>query len=181
MTSILLLVFLLLQTTGSYTLPSHSEVVENVICENGSSCPNGFTCCKLGTECCPYENAVCCSDGKCCPNDYFCQDDGTCTDRARLTVAPLSLLTDKTQQAHTHSAGIPKVKDNKMCNDNVTECPEKSTCCKISDRDIYSCCPAENAVCCDYNMTNDPKCCPNNYKCNYKDGTCEKEESGQLP
>jgi hypothetical protein len=54
-----------------------------IMCADGSQCPDGNTCCKLSSGewgCCPLPNAVCCSDGEhCCPQGYTCDvSAGTC-------------------------------------------------------------------------------------------------------
>ena len=50
-----------------------SDVVD---CGDGTSCPEGSTCCAMSTGqfgCCSYQDAVCCDDGEhCCPNGLFC-------------------------------------------------------------------------------------------------------------
>ena len=46
------------------------------------------------------------------------------------------------------------------CPDSVSECPDGSTCCKLSSGE-YGCCPLKDAVCCDDGV----HCCPNGYTC----------------
>ena len=54
-----------------------------------------------------------------------------------------------------------------LCDDGL-ECPGKFTCCQGASR--TSCCPYENAVCCEDKY----HCCPRGYKCNIKDKKCEE-------
>jgi len=56
---------------------------------------------------------------------------------------------------------------NTFCDDGL-ECPDNFTCCKGPLR--YSCCPLENAVCCEDGY----HCCPKNYTCNAKEHKCDK-------
>ncbi|NXT29833.1 GRN protein, partial [Syrrhaptes paradoxus] len=48
----------------------------DVQCDELTSCPQGTTCCRLGSGawgCCPLEQAVCCTDHvHCCPRGYTC-------------------------------------------------------------------------------------------------------------
>jgi len=61
-----------------------NQALENLFpaqkCRDGSRCENGGSCCLGlgGVNCCPYENAVCCSDGyTCCPYGGQCVADGS--------------------------------------------------------------------------------------------------------
>jgi len=62
-----------------------------------------------------------------------------------------------------------------ICPDAVSVCSDTSTCC-ISTDGAYSCCPFQNAVCCDDHV----HCCPQAYKCNLKIFKCDRV-FGSLP
>lgn len=66
-------------------------------------------------------------------------------------------------------ATLPGIGNNIVCPDNLSECPEGSTCCQMNDGS-YGCCPILNAVCCDDHV----HCCPTGYTCDTKDGRCNK-------
>ena len=142
--------------------------LEAVICPDRSSqCPNRNTCCKLSDgnyACCPLVNAVCCSDQKhCCPHGYTCNvTTASCTkvDAQLLNKKPIVSLEIK----QTQSLG----KDI-TCPDDKSKCPDKDTCCLVSDG-VYGCCPQQNATCC----ADKKHCCPHSYICDKPTGTCMK-------
>ena len=47
-----------------------------------------------------------------------------------------------------------------MCSDNVSECPDSHTCCRLVTGE-QGCCPLPRAVCCTDNI----HCCPSSYTC----------------
>merc|ERR1712183_889602 len=47
-----------------------------------------------------------------------------------------------------------------MCPDNVSECPDSHTCCRLATGE-QGCCPLPRAVCCTDNI----HCCPSSYTC----------------
>ncbi|BFY97546.1 hypothetical protein BsWGS_00586 [Bradybaena similaris] len=60
-----------------------TPVNATVTCQDSTVCPDGNTCCELGSSeygCCPLKEAVCCSDhAHCCPRGYQCDvPAGTC-------------------------------------------------------------------------------------------------------
>ena len=139
------------------------NVVENVVCRGGHQCPQGMTCCTLSSDewgCCPFPNAVCCSDGlHCCPQGYTCDvSNGTCIkDGETIQVIqkrPTARLKNK----------------NVVCPDEVSECPDNSTCCQLHTGD-WNCCPFPEAVCC----SDDQHCCPKNHTCDVTHKICKKE------
>ena len=132
-----------------------------VICPDKSSCPSGYTCCKLGTGgygCCPYKEAVCCSDGKhCCPHGTTCDlSSGTCVRGASSNA--FTALTEVKRELVT-------------CPDG-TSCEGKETCCKLATGG-YGCCPYKEAVCC----SDGKHCCPHGTTCNLSSGTCVRGAS----
>ena len=46
------------------------------------------------------------------------------------------------------------------CSDDLSQCPDGSTCCKLATGG-FSCCPLLNAVCC----SDSKHCCPEGYTC----------------
>ena len=142
-------------------LPSLPDLSLNVVkCDKVSSCPDGYTCCKLssgGYACCPYKDAVCCSDGlHCCPHGTTCRvEQGTCI-------------------RQTDSTGISAIwsklgKTMVKCLDG-SSCAGKETCCELSSGG-YGCCPYEEAVCCSDGL----HCCPHGTTCDVKQGTCIRQ------
>ncbi|XP_020653649.3 progranulin isoform X1 [Pogona vitticeps] len=148
--------------------PVRARQVEDVKCDDKTSCKDGQTCCQLASGewgCCPFPQAVCCADRvHCCPNGYTCDpSSGTCQESSHsLPWAP------------KHPARMTQIRGIR-CNDTVS-CEEGQTCCKgVSG--AWSCCQLPNAVCCDDHQ----HCCPSGYTCNVAAQTCEKQqEAGDL-
>ena len=145
---------------------------KSVICPDKKvECPDGNTCCKLANEqydCCPLPNAVCCSDHlHCCPKDTtYDVPAGTCIKEGDTSIPMVKKEPAK------------KVENVKsvICPNGQSQCPDGSTCCKLSSGQ-YGCCPLPNAVCCsDY-----IHCCPHGYTCDTAAGTCNKEGDTSIP
>ncbi|XP_029192983.2 uncharacterized protein LOC114959204 [Acropora millepora] len=139
------------------------NVVENVVCRGGHQCPQGMTCCTLSSGewgCCPFPNAVCCSDGlHCCPEGYTCDvSNGTC------------IKDGETIQVIQNRPTARLKNKNVVCPDEVSECPDNSTCCQLHTGD-WNCCPFPEAVCC----SDDQHCCPKNHTCDITHKICKKE------
>ncbi len=104
--------------------------------------PCHTTICHLanGTAtCCPVDEASCCPTGDfCCPKNFRCDVANQRCVKDNTLFAPFHLRTTK----------IETVSDNVVCPDNLSECPEETTCCQMDDGS-YGCCPIPNAVCCD--------------------------------
>lgn len=62
-----------------------------------------------------------------------------------------------------------------ICPDAITVCDVADSCCISIDGD-YSCCPIQNAVCCDDHI----HCCPEHYKCDLKIFKCDRQLAGEL-
>ena len=139
------------------------NVVENVVCRGGHQCPQGMTCCTLSSGewgCCPFPNAVCCSDGlHCCPEGYTCDvSNGTC------------IKDGETIQVIQNRPTARLKNKNVVCPDEVSECPDNSTCCQLHTGD-WNCCPFPEGVCC----SDDQHCCPKNHTCDITHKICKKE------
>ena len=141
-----------------------TDTKANVICPDGQSlCPDTMTCCELASGrygCCPFPKAVCCADKlHCCPNGYTCNvANGTCSRGSDSIPLLLKISALKTN-----------TRANVICPDGESECPDSSTCCKLSSG-MWGCCPLPNAVCC----SDGQHCCPNGYTCDTSAGTCYK-------
>jgi hypothetical protein len=90
---------------------SEAPKVSDVQCKDGSSCPDGSTCCALnsgGYGCCPYADATCCSDGQhCCPNGYTCDlSKGQCVKQQRGAPAPQFLARPMQSFARVSAASV---------------------------------------------------------------------------
>ena len=137
----------------------------SVICPDGSSeCPDGTTCCKLSSGqwgCCPLPHAVCCSDGvHCCPEGYTCNvANGSCS-RESDSVPMLAKIPGIRSK--------PK-ENNVICPGGQAQCPDGTTCCKLSSGG-WGCCPLPHAVCCSDGV----HCCPEGTTCDLANGTCER-------
>ncbi|KAK3790504.1 hypothetical protein RRG08_060554 [Elysia crispata] len=143
--------------------PSTPALVgSNPVCPDGSSCPNGNTCCKNqqgSYSCCPLPSAVCCSDGlHCCPAGYTCDvAAGRCNKGNEF-------LAIFTKQPSTPAL----VGSNTVCPDG-SSCPSGNTCCE-NQQGSYGCCPLPSAVCCSDKL----HCCPAGYTCDVSAGRCNK-------
>ncbi|XP_071102589.1 uncharacterized protein [Haliotis cracherodii] len=138
--------------------------VENVMCDSSHECPDGSTCCKLSSGqwgCCPLPNAVCCSDGiHCCPSGTTCDtESGKCNRQDGLSITWFK-----------KTAPIVKNVENVMC-DSSHECPDGSTCCKLSSGQ-WGCCPLPQAVCCADGI----HCCPSGTTCDTESGKCNRQD-----
>ena len=146
----------------AFTMQNSVSADTSNVCPNGIiQCPDNMTCCATKEpntySCCPENNAVCCSAGMyCCPEAYKCNNDkGTCV-KSTLEIA-------------AHSLEEMKKLETVICPDHSSQCPNRNTCCKLTDGN-YACCPLRNAVCCSDNK----HCCPHGYSCDVKDGTCTR-------
>ena len=143
--------------------------VGDVICPDDiSSCPTGYTCCKLSSGdygCCPLRHAVCCKDGvHCCPEGTTCDlTTQTCISGAHRVAMHRKLKSFRLAQKRlTHIAKSTRSSSAKsvICPGGKSMCKDGWTCCLIDDHD-YGCCPFENATCC----SDRKHCCPSGYRC----------------
>ncbi|KAM3598452.1 uncharacterized protein V6R79_018164 [Siganus canaliculatus] len=136
-----------------------------VQCDQHTSCPHSATCCFMKSSqrfgCCPLPKAVCCADGDhCCPTDYKCNESkNTCTRGEVVIPWYTKLPAVASNQADTTSV---------QC-DDVTQCPEHTTCCQLATGE-WGCCPLQDAVCC----PDKKHCCPHGYTCNGAANSCQK-------
>ena len=138
------------------------------VCPNGHfQCPDDMTCCPTRDpytySCCPEKDAVCCSTGMyCCPAGFECNNDkGTCV-KNTLEIAASS--TEKRERLEIV-----------ICPDRRSQCPNRNTCCKLTDGN-YACCPLVDAVCC----SDQKHCCPHGYSCDVKTASCTPQLYTQL-
>ncbi|KAF7661728.1 hypothetical protein LDENG_00253240 [Lucifuga dentata] len=151
----------------------------SIICPDGRSCPDSFTCCKTkrGYACCGYPNAVCCEDlVHCCPSGYRCnlvtqmcepQDQPWMTvpmlkkvaaEDLNIPVVPLSTH-QEFNRAHVPDQTEEKKSSVVHC-DSYYYCPDGMTCCRIPTGG-WACCPYSPARCC----ADGYHCCPYGYNC----------------
>ncbi|XP_056404114.1 progranulin isoform X2 [Hyla sarda] len=134
-----------------------AETVQEVACSDGSSCPDGTTCCQTVDKrygCCPFLSAVCCNDFiHCCPSGTTCDVPRKKCVNANFEIPMYSKIPALHEEA------------NVRC-DDTSSCPGTATCCRLPSGE-WGCCPYENAVCCDDHQ----HCCPNGYTCN--GGQCQ--------
>ncbi|KAK7919440.1 hypothetical protein WMY93_010724 [Mugilogobius chulae] len=144
---------------------------DNTKCDDSTRCPGKTTCCKTPTgawACCPLPQAVCCDDHiHCCPSGTVCNLAAQTCDDPFNRKPPVSWV----EKVSTLTSKV----ENEKC-DKQTMCPGGTTCCKkISGQ--WACCPLPQAVCC-----NDHEhCCPQGYKCNVVEQTCDKPGELSLP
>lgn len=135
-----------------------APVADAVTCPGGqSSCPESYTCCQLPSGdygCCPYPQASCCSDHlHCCPSNTICDlEHGVC--QSGETSVPMLKK-------------IAAVPNDVPCEDQMSSCPDQTTCCMVSNG-TYSCCPMPDAVCC----TDHIHCCPEGTACDLVHSAC---------
>ena len=128
---------------------------------------------------------MCCADGiHCCPEGCTCDlSRGTCESlyggssilmisKRPPTTATVSAVVNAPppiikKQHQTVTANEPQ---NVMCNDKKTQCADGDTCCMLSPRKEYGCCPMTNATCCSDGV----HCCPSKYTCNVSGQICSK-------
>ncbi|XP_020508364.3 granulin a [Labrus bergylta] len=165
-----------LQTTAQgETKPAEDEVTtddgENktvevaIKCDPLTTCPQGTTCCFMKTPqkwgCCPLPEAVCCSDGNhCCPTTYKCNEQKNTCIKGEVVIPWYTKLPATTS--------VPANPGSVHC-DGQTQCPDHTTCCKLSMGD-WGCCPLEKAVCC----PDKTHCCPEGYTCDLTSNSCRK-------
>ncbi|XP_073539292.1 progranulin isoform X5 [Phyllobates terribilis] len=128
-----------------------AEIVQEVNCLDGSSCPDGTTCCQTEDKrygCCPFLSAVCCSDFvHCCPSGTTCD-------------LPRKKCVNAIFEIPMYSK-IPALREEATVKcDDTSSCPGTATCCRLASGE-WGCCPYEKAVCCDDHQ----HCCPNGFTC----------------
>lgn len=164
----------------NFTVTPSKTHVESVECGDGSSCPDGSTCCQSADGsygCCPVSSATCCSDHvHCCPPDFPVCDmsRGECTSSSiqgknKLSVPFMTRITAIKADEQLPSKNLKDVD----CDDGST-CPDDSTCCPSPDG-TYGCCPMSGATCC----SDQTHCCPPDYPvCDVAGGQCLASASG---
>ncbi|KAK0150480.1 Granulin [Merluccius polli] len=143
--------------------------LEDVKCDNASSCASGTTCCKLATGewgCCPLVKAVCCDDREhCCPQGYTCNmHSGTCEKKLEL-LPSRSRLQSKVVWSMLRQSSVEE--DIPCDAAGGVRCSKQETCCRTSATE-WACCPSPQAVCC----TDFQHCCPAGSYCDLAAGGC---------
>ncbi|KAM9831231.1 granulin b [Neosynchiropus ocellatus] len=151
-------------------VPAHSLLEVNTRCNDTVSCPGKSSCCKTVTgswACCPLHKAVCCEDFiHCCPHGTICNIQAqTCDDPTGVA---------ESQVWATKFDGLTTEPDQDC--DEQTRCRGGTTCCKGASGQ-WACCPLSQAVCC----SDGEHCCPNGYKCNMEEKTCDKDGEVNFP
>ncbi|XP_073539287.1 progranulin isoform X1 [Phyllobates terribilis] len=136
-----------------------AEIVQEVNCLDGSSCPDGTTCCQTEDKrygCCPFLSAVCCSDFvHCCPSGTTCD-------------LPRKKCVNAIFEIPMYSK-IPALREEATVKcDDTSSCPGTATCCRLASGE-WGCCPYEKAVCCG----DHEHCCPNGFTC--IQGQCQQQ------
>mmetsp|Transcript_25 Transcript_25/g.59 ORF Transcript_25/g.59 Transcript_25/m.59 type:complete len:504 (-) Transcript_25:54-1565(-) len=93
---------------------------------------------------------------------------------AKMSSYPTKTSVDPPAPPPTPPSPTPPPAPKVVCN-QVQSCEAKQTCCCMLEFQqclVYSCCPYENAVCCDDKQS----CCPSGTKCNTEAGTCESAD-----
>ncbi|KAL3072751.1 hypothetical protein niasHS_017725 [Heterodera schachtii] len=63
------------------------------------------------------------------------------------------------------------------CPDGRSFCPEKTTCCQLSDEGHYGCCPLPKAICCMDHL----HCCPEDTQCDLPQQKCVNSDGNSQP
>ncbi len=150
--------------TAELSSLQNSKASSNGMCTD-RVCNAKQTCCLYSNSttdsigCCDMYEAVCCGDQThCCPKNYRCgQNNGKCY--------PNDLHTTIDTPFPASSIKPQWLLNGIICGDDISECPDNDTCCKIVTTNKYACCPMPHAVCCA------ATCCPNGYTCE-DNGTC---------
>ena len=128
---------------------------------------------------------MCCADHKhCCPRGYTCSPDGKGCSSGSHSILALSTtlpttsikgvkgllqLITRTFSEELQSRTFKHQVNNVVCPDGQSECPDDTSCCKLSSGQ-WGCCPLPQAVCC----SDGEHCCPNGYTCDVAERTCKK-------
>nr|XP_055038811.1 granulin b isoform X1 [Misgurnus anguillicaudatus]XP_055038812.1 granulin b isoform X1 [Misgurnus anguillicaudatus]XP_055038813.1 granulin b isoform X1 [Misgurnus anguillicaudatus] len=133
------------------------NVCTALVCPDGGVCADGNTCCLTlsgGYGCCPLPNAECCSD------HLHCCYEGTLCDLEHAKCVNKTHILDWVEKVATKQEAV-------VCPDQVSECPDDSTCCQMPDG-TWGCCPLKNAVCC----SDKRHCCPEGTTCDLEHSKC---------
>uniref|UniRef100_A0AAX7SP20 Granulins domain-containing protein n=1 Tax=Astatotilapia calliptera TaxID=8154 RepID=A0AAX7SP20_ASTCA len=137
-----------------------------LVCPNGHTCQNKNTCCKNtegGYGCCPLPRAECCSD------HLHCCYEGTLCDLVHEKCVNKTVSLPWMTRLPTQPQAV-------VCPDQVSECPDDTTCCQLPDSS-WGCCPLAKAVCCDDRR----HCCPEATKCDIAHLRCVSASLESFP
>ncbi|KAK5881661.1 hypothetical protein CesoFtcFv8_022437 [Champsocephalus esox] len=153
-----------------------------LVCPDGGMCEDNDTCCMNavgGYGCCALPHAECCSDHlHCCFEATVCDlVHSKCVNKTvslpwvRRLPAKQALLVPR--------VAVTKIEEGMKaitCPDEVSECPDDTTCCQLPD-DSWACCPLPKAVCCEDKR----HCCPENTKCDIAHSKCQSSSLESFP
>ncbi|XP_051537974.1 progranulin-like [Myxocyprinus asiaticus] len=142
------------------------NVCSALICPDGGMCEDGNTCCQTptgGYGCCPLPNAECCSD------HLHCCYEGTLCDLEHSKCVNKTHVLDWVVRVAAKQQAV-------VCPDQVSECPDDTTCCQMPDGS-WGCCPMKNAVCCEDKR----HCCPEGTTCDLEHSMCLSDTYGPSP
>ncbi|TKS89394.1 Granulins Proepithelin [Collichthys lucidus] len=141
-----------------------------LVCPDGGMCEDANTCCKNnagGYGCCPLPHAECCSD------HLHCCFTGTVCDLVHARCVNETVSLPWMRRVPTKQlSGVKAV----ICPDQMSECPDDTTCCQLVDGS-WGCCPFAKAVCCEDKL----HCCPEGTKCDISHSRCVSASLGSFP
>ncbi|KAG7238879.1 hypothetical protein INR49_030426, partial [Caranx melampygus] len=145
-------------------------------CPDGATCEEGQTCCNdpdNGYECCPFDQAECCSDHThCCPAGTTCDVDTSSCVNATVSV-PWVERAPAAPPRFSKSFRMIKAymgeDDENVCPDQ-SRCPPEFSCLKALTK--YGCCPLAQGVPC----ADGKHCCPENHQCTDDGRSCVRQD-----
>ncbi|XP_023269731.1 granulins-like [Seriola lalandi dorsalis] len=145
-------------------------------CPDGGRCGEGQTCCNDpadGYECCPFDQAECCSDHThCCPADTICDAAKSSCVNATLSI-PWAERASAAQPRLSKSFRMIKAymgeDDDNICPDQ-SRCPPEFSCLKALTK--FGCCPLAQGVPC----SDGKHCCPESHQCSADSRSCIRQE-----
>uniref|UniRef100_A0A665TPF0 Granulins domain-containing protein n=1 Tax=Echeneis naucrates TaxID=173247 RepID=A0A665TPF0_ECHNA len=145
-------------------------------CPDGGRCDDGQTCCndpENGFECCPFDEAECCSDHThCCPAGTICDEDKSSCVNATTSI-PWTETASAAQPRLSKSFRMIKAymgeDDENVCPDQ-SRCPPEFSCLKALTK--YGCCPLAQGIPC----SDGKHCCPENHECSADSRSCIRKD-----
>ncbi|XP_071323496.1 granulin a [Trachinotus anak] len=145
-------------------------------CPDGGRCEEGQTCCndpENGYECCPFDQAECCSDHMhCCPADTVCDTASSSCVNATVSI-PWTERASAAQPRLSKSFRMIKAymgeDDDNICPDQ-SRCPPEFSCLKALTK--FGCCPLAQGVPC----PDGKHCCPEGHQCSADCRSCIRKD-----